>query len=200
MNEDNRAALGVTDEKDLMTLRFDVNQLVAREETRHEHRLKEEELRVELRKADDIWRENTTESVKILRSRVDRVQKSTEKLREQIDDLPAKINGQMRSAVEGQAAVVAGAAKTAAEAVRIAAALATKEHDKIIGADSVKKALTRSTRWIISVLTMVCVGVVVATQLSLSHASDDRIPVLTGTIVAAIAVLSFVWYQSRSNS
>jgi hypothetical protein len=193
MNKDNRDALGVTDESDLNTLRFDVDRLVAREEDRHRHRMREEELRVELRKADDVWRERTDH-------RIDRIQETTEKLHDQLDHLPARINGQMKEAVSGQAVAVAQAAKVAAEAVSIAAALAAKERVKTIGADSVKKALTRSTRWIISVLTMVCVGVVVATQLSLSHASDDRIPVLTGTIVAAIAVLSFVWYQSSKSS
>ena len=190
MNADNRAALGVTDEKDLNTLRFDVDRLVAREEARHEHRVREEELRKELRKTDDVWREKTS-------NRIDRVQATTEKLHDQIDQLPERINGQLQESREAQAKVLAEAAKHAAEAVAIAAALAAQAHDRAVGAESVKKALTRSTRWIISVLTMVCVGVVVATQLSLSHASDDRIPVLTGTIVAAIAVLSFVWYQSR---
>jgi hypothetical protein len=193
MNADNRAALGVTDEKDLNTLRFDVDRLVAREEARHEHRVREEELRKELRKADDEWRLRTS-------NRIDRVQKTTEKLHDQIDNLPDRINGQLQESREAQAKVLAEAAKHAAEAVAIAAALAAKEHDRTIGAESVKKALTKSTRWIISMLVVVFVGIVVATQLSLSKPGDDRIPVLTGTIVAAIAVLSFVWYQGRSNS
>ena len=193
MNKDNRDALGVTDESDLNTLRFDVDRLVAREEDRHRHRMREEELRVELRKADDVWRERTDH-------RIDRIQETTEKLHDQIDNLPDRINGQLQESREAQAKILAKAAEHAAEAVRIAAALATKEHDRTIGAESVKKALTKSTRWIISMLVVVFVGIVVATQLSLSKPGDDRIPVLTGTIVAAIAVLSFVWYQSRSNS
>ena len=190
MNADNRKALGVTSEAELNTLRFDVDRLVTREEERHASRRREDELRAELRKSDDVWREKTS-------NRIDRIRETTEKLRDQIGELPDRINGQLRVAVEAQAAAVAQAAKVAADAVAIAAALAAREHDKDIGSASIKRALTKSTRWIISMLTIVFVAIVVATQMSLSQPGDDRIPVLTGTIVAAIAVLSFVWYQAR---
>ena len=137
MNARNRSALGVTNEQELNTLRFDVDLLVAHEEERHENRKREDELRAALRQSDDVWRERTSK-------RLDAMVDDITGLRAQINDLPDRINGQMKDAVEAQAAVIAQAAADAAEAVAVAAKLAARERDEAIGSEAVKRVLARS--------------------------------------------------------
>ena len=192
MNARNRSALGVTNEQELNTLRFDVDLLVAHEEERHENRKREDELRAALRQSDDVWRERTSK-------RLDAMVDDITGLRAQINDLPDRINGQMTDAVEAQAAVIAQAAADAAEAVAVAAKLAARERDEAIGSEAVKRVLARSTKIIITVLTIVACIIIAATMFTRSRPGDDSVQVMCATVAAAVGVLSFVWYRGRSN-
>ena len=192
MNARNRSALGVTNEQELNTLRFDVDLLVAHEEERHENRKREDELRAALRQSDDVWRERTSK-------RLDAMVDDITGLRVQINDLPDRINGQMKDAVEAQAAVIAQAAAHAAEAVAVAAKLAARERDEAIGSEAVKRVLARSTKIIITVLTIVACIIIAATMFTRSRPGDDSVQVMCATVAAAVGVLSFVWYRGRSN-
>jgi predicted transcriptional regulator len=193
VNADERGALGVTNIQELNTLRFDVDRLVAREEARHEHRVKEEELRVELRQSDDVWRDRTSKTVDRISQRVDRVQETTEKLRDQIEALPNRIDVQLQESREAQAAILSQAAKHAAEAVAIAAKLAAKEQSEKVSSTAVRKVLTRGTQWIISAVTAAAVIIVGFNEYSMQRPGDDRTGVIVALIVGAIAVLTFVW-------
>ena len=192
MNARNRSALGVTNEQELNTLRFDVDLLVAHEEERHENRKREDELRAALRQSDDVWRERTSK-------RLDAMVDDITGLRAQINDLPDRINGQMTDAVEAQAAVIAQAAADAAEAVAVAAKIAARERDEAIGSEAVKRVLARSTKIIITVLTIVACIIIAATMFTRSRPGDDSVQVMCATVAAAVGVLSFVWYRGRSN-
>ena len=192
MNARNRSALGVTNEQELNTLRFDVDLLVAHEEERHENRKREDELRAALRQSDDVWRERTSK-------RLDAMVDDITGLRVQINDLPDRINGQMKDAVEAQAAVIAQAAAHAAEAVAVAAKIAARERDEAIGSEAVKRVLARSTKIIITVLTIVACIIIAATMFTRSRPGDDSVQVMCATVAAAVGVLSFVWYRGRSN-
>ena len=192
MNARNRSALGVTNEQELNTLRFDVDLLVAHEEERHENRKREDELRAALRQSDDVWRERTSK-------RLDAMVDDITGLRAQINDLPDRINGQMKDAVEAQAAVIAQAAAHAAEAVAVAAKIAARERDEAIGSEAVKRVLARSTKIIITVLTIVACIIIAATMFTRSRPGDDSVQVMCATVAAAVGVLSFVWYRGRTN-
>ena len=192
MNARNRSALGVTNEQELNTLRFDVDLLVAHEAESHDYRQREDELRAALRKSDDVWRERTSK-------RLDAMVDDITGLRAQINDLPDRINGQMTDAVEAQAAVIAQAAADAAEAVAVAAKLAARERNEAIGSEAVKRVLARSTKIIITVLTIVACIIIAATMFTRSRPGDDSVQVMCATVAAAVGVLSFVWYRGRSN-
>ena len=192
MNARNRSALGVTNEQELNTLRFDVDLLVAHEEERHENRKREDELRAALRQSDDVWRERTSK-------RLDAMVDDITGLRVQINDLPDRINGQMKDAVEAQAAVIAQAAADAAEAVAVAAKIAARERDEAIGSEAVKRVLARSTKIIITVLTIVACIIIAATMFTRSRPGDDSVQVMCAIVAAAVGVLSFVWYRGRPN-
>ena len=192
MNARNRSALGVTNEQELNTLRFDVDLLVAHEAESHDYRQREDELRAALRKSDDVWRERTSK-------RLDAMVDDITGLRVQINDLPDRINGQMKDAVEAQAAVIAQAAADAAEAVAVAAKIAARERDEAIGSEAVKRVLARSTKVIITVLTVVACVIIAATMFTRATPGDDSVQVMCATVAAAVGVLSFVWYRGRPN-
>jgi len=182
--------------------------MVAREDQRREDRIKSDQLRAQLRKADEKRWDGMEE-------RQNRIQADVTNLRAQLETLPRLVDSRVQEAAERttdiakqQAAAVAAkteqvaddlrrTAEDTAEKLKTATAMVAKAKANDDRAAGERRALSAGTKSVVSLL--LCAAIVIAAVVVFTDrdSTAQSLLILAAVCSPAVAVIALVWQKRR---
>lgn len=182
--------------------------MVAREDQRREDRIKSDQLRAQLRKADEKRWDGMEE-------RQNRIQADVTNLRAQLETLPRLVDSRVQEAAERttdiakqQAAAVAAkteqvaddlrrTAEDTAEKLKTATAMVAKVKANDDRAAGERRALSAGTKSVVSLL--LCAAIVIAAVVVFTDrdSTAQSLLILAAVCSPAVAVIALVWQKRR---